>query len=75
MVKEYTMISKVGRFFDRISRSGNSRDAKMVMESSCVWYNIYEYLPEERQLDVSLSNPFDYGYSISQDHILVWSNI
>jgi len=28
------------------------------MESSCVWYNIYEYLSEERQLDVSLSNPF-----------------
>ena len=28
------------------------------MESSCVWYNIYEYLSEERKLDVSLSNPF-----------------
>jgi transposase len=28
------------------------------MESSCVWYNIYEYLSEERQLEVSLSNPF-----------------
>ena len=23
-----------------------------------MWYNIYEYLSEERQLDVSLSNPF-----------------
>ena len=27
------------------------------MESSCVWYNIYEYLSEERILDVILSNP------------------
>ena len=27
------------------------------MESSCVWYNIYEYLSEERNLDVILSNP------------------
>lgn len=27
------------------------------MESSCVWYNIYEYLSEERNLDVTLSNP------------------
>jgi Transposase len=51
-------LSKVGRFFDRIGGSGNSSDVKVVMESSCVWYNIYEYLSEERQLDVSLSNPF-----------------
>ncbi len=48
-------LSKVGRFFHRI---GNSSDVKVVMESSCVWYNIYEYLSEEKQLDVSLSNPF-----------------
>src|SRR5215510_15353709 len=47
-------LSKVGRFFDRI---GNSSDVKVVMESSCVWYNIYEYLSEERNLDVILSNP------------------
>ena len=51
-------LSKVGRFFDRIGGSGNSDDVKVVMESSCVWYNIYEYLSEEKQLDVSLSNPF-----------------
>lgn len=51
-------LSKVGRFFDHIGGSGNSGDVKVVMESSCVWYNIYEYLSEERQLDVSLSNPF-----------------
>lgn len=25
--------------------------------SSCVWYNIYEYLYEERNLDIILSNP------------------
>src|SRR5438093_5004875 len=50
-------LSKVGKFFDRIGASV-SNDIKVVMESSCVWYNIYEYLSEERQLDVSLSNPF-----------------
>jgi hypothetical protein len=48
-------LSKVGGFFDCIGGSGNSSDVKVVMESSCVWYNIYEYLSEERQLDVSLS--------------------
>jgi transposase len=31
------------------------------MESSCVWYNTYEYLSEERKLHVSLSNPFKTG--------------
>jgi len=44
---EYAMIciiSKVGRFFDRTGESGNS--------------SVYEYLSEERQLHVSLSNPF-----------------
>lgn len=51
-------LSKVGRFFDRIDASASSNGVKVVMESSCVWYNIYEYLSEERQLDVSLSNPF-----------------
>jgi hypothetical protein len=49
-------LSKVGRFFDRIGGSGNSSEVKVLMESSCVWYNIYEYLSEERQIDVSLSN-------------------
>jgi transposase len=51
-------LSKVRRLFDRIGGSGNSSDVKVVMESSCVWYNIYEYLSEERQPDVLLSNPF-----------------
>ena len=27
------------------------------MESSCVWYDIYEYLTEEKNLNVKLSNP------------------
>ena len=27
------------------------------MKSSCVWYNIYSYLSEEKHLDVVLSNP------------------
>jgi transposase len=57
-------LSKIGRFFDRIDTqstaisSSRSKDVRGVMESSCVWYNIYEYLSEERKLDVSLSNPF-----------------
>jgi transposase len=46
---------KVNEFFDSLHPGNNT---KIVMESSCVWYNIYEYLSEERQLDVSLSNPF-----------------
>lgn len=50
-------LNKVGRFFDRIDASAND-DVRVVMESSCVWYNIYEYLSEERKLHVSLSNPF-----------------
>lgn len=27
------------------------------MESSCVWYNIYDYLSNTRHLEVILSNP------------------
>jgi hypothetical protein len=27
------------------------------MESSCVWYNIYSYLSEEKRFNVILSNP------------------
>jgi transposase len=55
-------LNKIQRFFDRIdtpcTASGSSKDVRVVMESSCVWYNIYEYLSEERKLDVLLSNPF-----------------
>src|SRR5215469_12824819 len=40
-------LTKVGGFFDHIGGSGNSSDVKVVMESSCVWYDIYEYLSEE----------------------------
>jgi transposase len=42
----------VDRFFDKISNP-----SRVVMESSCVWYNIYRHLSEERHLDVVLSNP------------------
>jgi len=46
-------LSKVGKSFDRIGGTGNSsKDVKVVMKSSCVCYNIYEYLSEGRQLDV-----------------------
>ena len=60
-------IQKIGTFFDQIKNNKNKNDddiknyynhhQKIVMESSCVWYNIYEYLSEERNLDVILSNP------------------
>ena len=55
-------LGKIGRFFDRIDTSStaadSNKDVRVVMESSCVWYNMYEYLSEGRKLDVSLSNPF-----------------
>jgi transposase len=57
-------IQKIGGFFDQINKINKNDDGKnchnhqkIVMESSCVWYNIYEYLSEERNLDVILSNP------------------
>src|SRR5919198_3462766 len=45
-------LSEVDKFFKNVDN-----DAKVVMESSCVWYNIYEYLSKEKHLDVVLSNP------------------
>jgi hypothetical protein len=33
------------------------RKTCIVMESSCVWYNIYSYLSEKKHLNVVLSNP------------------
>jgi transposase len=45
-------MDQISRFFRKI----NSK-AQVVMGSSCVWYNIYEYLPEGKKLDVVLSNP------------------
>ena len=58
-------ISTVGRFFDRINSENN---AKVVMESSCVWYNIYDYLSNTRHLEVILSNPIKTkGYCICKD--------
>jgi len=44
----------VGRFFDE---NINDEKVRVVMESSSVWYNIYSYLPEEKHLNVVLSNP------------------
>jgi hypothetical protein len=44
----------VGRFFDE---NINDEKAHVVMESSSVWYNIYNYLSEEKHLNVVLSNP------------------
>jgi transposase len=47
-------LSKIDKFFDRLDR--NRKSTKIVMESSGLWYNIYEYL-SKRHLDVRLSNP------------------
>jgi transposase len=44
---------KVNEFFDRLHPRSNT---KIVMESSGMWYNIYECL-SKRHLDVRLSNP------------------
>jgi transposase len=44
---------KVNEFFDSLHPSNNT---KVVMESSGMWYNIYESL-RKRHLDVRLSNP------------------
>ena len=43
----------LGKFFDNL----NDQKARIVMESSCVCYNIYRYLSEEKHLNVVLSNP------------------
>jgi transposase len=45
-------LKQVDRFFEKISIP-----SRVVMESSCVWYNIYRHLSEEKHLDVILSNP------------------
>lgn len=44
---------RVNKFFDSLHPGSNT---KVVMESSGMWYNIYESLTK-RQLDVRLSNP------------------
>ncbi len=45
-------LKQVGKFFD------NLNDEKTcIVESSCVWYNIYSYLSEKKHLNVILSNP------------------
>lgn len=43
-------LSKIDKFFDRLDHNG------IVMESSGLWYNIYEYLTK-KHFDVRLSNP------------------
>ena len=46
-------LTKVNEFFDSLHPSSNT---KIVMESSGMWYNIYECL-RKRHLDIRLSNP------------------
>jgi hypothetical protein len=36
-------LKQVGEFFDNL----NNEKTRIVMESSCVWYNIYSYLSEK----------------------------
>ncbi|MGE5661323.1 MAG: IS110 family transposase, partial [Ignavibacteriales bacterium] len=48
-------LSKIERFFDRLDHDRKTA-TKIVMESSGMWYNIYERL-NKRHLDVRLSNP------------------
>jgi len=38
----------LGKFFDNL----NDQKARIVMESSCVWYNIYRYLSEQKRFNV-----------------------
>jgi transposase len=45
--------SKIAKFFDRLD---HRKSTKIVMESSGMWYNIYECL-NKRHLDIRLSNP------------------
>jgi transposase len=46
-------LKQVGKFFDNL----NDEKTCIVMESSCVWYNIYSYLSEKKHLNVVFSNP------------------
>ena len=47
-------LSKIAKFFDRLDH--NRKSTKIVMESSGMWYNIYECL-NKKHFDVRLSNP------------------
>jgi transposase len=47
-------LCKIAKFFDHLDH--NRKSTKVVMESSGMWYNIYECL-NKRHLDVRLSNP------------------
>ena len=46
-------LKQLGKFFDNF----NDQKTRIVMESSCVWYNVYRYLSDEKRFDVVLSNP------------------
>ena len=54
-------IQKIGKFFDLIDdskiKNHDNNHTRVVMESFCVWYDIYECLTEEKNLNVKLSNP------------------
>jgi transposase len=47
-------LNKISEFFDRLGH--NRKGTKIVMESSGLWYNIYQYLTR-RHFDIRLYNP------------------
>ena len=49
-------LNQIIRFFRNINPT-----AKVVMESSCIWYITYEYLSNEKKLDVVPSDPLKTG--------------
>jgi len=51
--KDKQQSQELGKFFDNF----NDQKTRIVMESSCVWYNVYRYLSDEKRFDVVLSNP------------------
>lgn len=48
-------LDEVNRFFS--NNEVDKNNSQVVMESSCTWYSVYQYLSEEKHLDVVLSNP------------------
>jgi hypothetical protein len=48
-----TRLVRVWEFF----HNPNDERMHVVVESSCVWYNIYGYFQKKKGLDVVLSNP------------------
>lgn len=46
---------EINRFFS--NNDVEQKNSQLVMESSCTWYSVYQYLAGEKHLDIVLSNP------------------